>query len=260
MKNRSKLLKTLLYLSLSLVLLIMIGIGGFVIWAGNYSHAGINAILEMKSDNFVSVSETNDYILFLPNNPLKIDGKSTGYLFYPGGKVAAQAYSPILKAVSEAGYPTLIAKMPLNLAVFNINAADKIIAEFPDIRWVIGGHSLGGSMAAYYLYNKPDSLSGMILMGSYPAKSNNYRTAANQKLNSIPILSLFGNMDMGYLNILAYKELLPKSTEFIEIPGGNHAQFGDYGLQKGDGTATISPETQQNIAINAIIDFLSKIK
>jgi hypothetical protein len=43
----------------------------------------------------------------------------------------------------------------------------------------------------------------------------------------------------------------------VIIPGGNHAQFGDYGEQRGDPPATIGRGEQQDIAVGAILDFLA---
>ena len=39
-------------------------------------------------------------------------------------------------------------------------------------------------------------------------------------------------------------QYLPAGAVIQVIPGGNHAQFGSYGPQKGDGTALISPAEQ----------------
>ena len=44
----------------------------------------------------------------------------------------------------------------------------------------------------------------------------------------------------------------------VEIEGGNHAQFGNYGPQKGDLPATISAEEQQARTVAAIEEFLEE--
>jgi len=125
-----------------------------------------------------------------------------------------------------------------------------VFQDYPDTRWVLGGHSLGGSMAAYYAYEHPSESAGLILLGSYPAEGNDF----SQK--DMPILSIFGSNDMGIEEILKYKPLLPPSTIWLELKGGNHAQFGDYGPQKGDGGASLSREAQQAKTVEAITAFL----
>jgi hypothetical protein len=56
------------------------------------------------------------------------------------------------------------------------------------------------------------------------------------------------------------KNNLPSGAEFNIIKGGNHAGFGNYGPQKGDGKRTISREEQWRITANLINDFIRKNK
>lgn len=55
------------------------------------------------------------------------------------------------------------------------------------------------------------------------------------------------------------EENIDYTDNVIKIEGGNHAQFGNYGKQKGDLDATITAETQQNITVKAIADFLEEM-
>jgi pimeloyl-ACP methyl ester carboxylesterase len=141
--------------------------------------------------------------------------------------------------------------MPLSLAVFSPNKADKIIQAFPEVQnWAIGGHSLGGAMATNYCYSHPGVINALVLWASYPASSN---SLANR---SMKVLSIYGSEDGGLEGIEASRSLVPANTVWYLIEGGNHAQFGDYGRQGGDGNAWISAETQREIVVSVTADFL----
>jgi pimeloyl-ACP methyl ester carboxylesterase len=177
----------------------------------------------------------------------------TGLVFYPGGKVDYRAYAPYARAVATQGYLVVIARMPLNLAVFDSGEAGEVIKDYPQIKyWVVGGHSLGGSMAAHYTFQHPGRVQGLVLLASYPAGSDNLAHSG------VKVLSIFGTNDWlaTGLKIDAARPLLPADTRYVAIQGGNHAQFGNYGVQSGDHTATISREEQQQQAVDATINLL----
>ena len=162
------------------------------------------------------------------------------------------SYLPLMEKISEAGYTCILVKMPFNLAVFNVNAAEKIIKEFPDItNWYIGGHSLGGAMASSFAGNNTEKLKGLVLLGAYPA--------SDLSSTRLALLSIYGEHDQ-VLNKDKFeknKAYAPEDTLYIEIPGGNHAYFGSYGQQQGDGAAAITNEEQQGLTAEAIIEFIS---
>ena len=141
--------------------------------------------------------------------------------------------------------------MPFNLAVFDINAADGIIESFPEISsWGIGGHSLGGSMAASYASDKADEFNSLILLGAY--------STADLSKSNLSVLSVYGSEDK-VLNLEKYKKYrknLPADTDEVVIEGGCHAYFGAYGEQAGDGKATISPAEQITFTADKIADTL----
>ena len=167
---------------------------------------------------------------------------SAELIFYPGGKVEATAYLPLLNRLREGGITVALVKMPFNLAVFDINAADAVYDAVPGVsRWFIGGHSLGGAMASSYVEGNEDKLSGLILLGAYPVNDS-----------TIPTLCIYGSED-----IMLDKTKLAGVDNVLKIEGGNHAQFGNYGVQEGDGTAAISREEQQDIATEAMLAFLT---
>jgi predicted esterase len=243
-------MKKFRWLLILVIALLIIAIA-FVIWAENPLGPTAVATDALVSSSAVTVTETEWYT-FEPTNA----SPQTGFIFYPGGRVAEQSYAPALNRIAEAGFLVVLAPMPLNLAVFNANAADDIIAAYPGIQqWAIGGHSLGGSMAANYIYNHPQAVDGLVLWGSYPADNT---SLANL---DIEVVTIFGTLDnvSDPDRVANTKTLLPASAQFIPIEGGNHAQFGNYGEQVGDVPATITTQEQQNQAIEATIALLNAL-
>ena len=166
-------------------------------------------------------------------------------VFYPGGKVESTAYLPLLTALAEDGVDCFLVRMPLNMAFMDLNAVAAVQADYAYDRWYIGGHSLGGAMAAVYAAEHGEELSGLILLAAYATKPLDKHLA---------VLELHGSED-GVLNrdkLEQGRQYLPSSALAEELPGGNHAQFGDYGPQKGDGAATVSREEQTSWAVDRI--------
>lgn len=198
----------------------------------------------------VLIRETRDYIELRPASTL--DGR-TGFIFYPGGLVDPHAYIDLASqfAISGSGHHVVIAKMPANLAVLGAKAGMKILEEFPDKRWVIGGHSLGGVMACSMLARNSEGFDGLVLMASYASGSvdlSDWKGA---------VLSISASND-GVLDWEKYEEAkarLPGHSVYFNIAGGNHAGFGSYGTQKGDGEAEISLENQHQQIIEQIQNF-----
>ena len=213
-----------------LLTLILVCSAGFYIYASDYYHAKdyeVSNVDIKQQDNYTVYGDTNS---------------KTGFIFYPGGKV-----EPILTSLSEKGICVVLVEMPFNLAVLNSNAADKVMSKFNNIEnWYIGGHSLGGAMAASYAAKHQDNLKGVVLLAAYPTKELD-----------IPVLSIYGSED-GVLNREKYKDSIgmAKNLSEIIIDGGNHAQFGNYGEQSGDNKSKISSEKQWNQTTNEILNFI----
>jgi hypothetical protein len=188
---------------------------------------------------------------------LEPEGKPiAGFVFYPGGLVDPFAYAPLMKRVSDGGVLAVIVSMPLDLAVFGVGRADEVIAAYPDVKyWAIGGHSLGGAMACEYVAAHPEVFDGLVLLASYPAESTDLSAI------DVPTVLIYGTAD-GVSGDVFKDSLarLPGDTMRVEIVGGNHAQFGDYGPQKGDGTASISREQQQRLAAESILDLVTRLR
>jgi pimeloyl-ACP methyl ester carboxylesterase len=239
----------LLLAALSLLVVLVVG---FVIWGSTPSKPMPEAMAVIQSNSTVRVT-TGKWLVFQPANVQT----STGFIFYPGGHVDYRAYAPAAKAITEQGYLVVIVPMPLNLAVFNTGAALDVMTAYPGIQhWAVGGHSLGGSMAANFAHSHPGSVQGLVLWASYPAGSDNLSSSG------LRVLSISGTRDglSTPTKIEDSHALLPSDATFVPIQGGDHAQFGWYGPQPGDNPAAISREVQQAQIIQATVDFLKTLK
>lgn len=220
----------------------------FVVWASDASAPTEVALTALASDEQVSVNEENGWLVF---RPVEDPQTETGFIFYPGGKVDYRAYAPVLRLIAAKGFFVVVTPAPLNLAFFDVNAAARIQAAYPEVRsWFVGGHSLGGVAASSYAANHPE-IKGVVFWASYPANDM-------LKTNGTKAISIYGTNDglAGGGKIDESKALLPSDTQFIAIEGGNHAQFGSYGPQAGDNEATISPEEQWAQTAEATAGFL----
>ncbi|MBP2057503.1 hypothetical protein J2Z60_000674 [Lactobacillus colini] len=174
-------------------------------------------------------------------------------IFYPGALVTPNSYSIWAKKVAASGYTVKIVHFPLNMALLNINAAGSLVAKSE--KYVIGGHSLGGAMAARYAHNHNQQLKGIFFLASYPDQKGRLDTT------KLAALSITGSRD-GVLNWQKYntnKRYLPKNTQYVTIAGANHGNFGSYGQQKGDKKATISNAQQQNEIAKQLVKWLENI-
>lgn len=233
--------------AISIVALLLISlIIGASIYLGTYYHAdemGVEAYIEKSGAKVVEIDKRTT--AFVPDSP------RAGFIFYPGGKVEVDSYYPLMCELAKNDILAVSVKMPFNLAVFDINAGDGIKEHFPEVTsWYIGGHSLGGSMAASYLDKHREEYDGLILLGSY--------STVDFSDTSLGVLSIYGENDMvmNREKYESYKPNLPAPNEHI-IKGGNHAGFGMYGEQKGDGNLAISNEAQIKETADIISGFIN---
>ena len=214
-------------------------------YAADYYHADDAAAAAMSSAADVAVEQKGSILAFIPG------GAETGLIFYPGGKVEYTAYAPLMRALADNGVLCVLVRMPLNLAVLDVNAAGGIPEQYPQIRrWYIGGHSLGGSMAASHAAKNASAYDGLVLLASY--------STADLSASSLPVISIYGSED-GVLNREKYAEYrrnLPAAFEEHIIEGGCHAGFGCYGQQDGDGVPAITGEEQIIETVRLLTAFL----
>lgn len=220
---------------------------GFYIW----SQQTYGPSDELLNQIDVASLMDGDYVVVRATGEVK-----AGVIFYPGAKVENTAYSYYAKHLAEAGYDVFIPYMTLNFPLLDKGISGKIINENPVIKqWYVGGHSLGGVAAAMFVKEHEHLVDGLILFASYPSGGSDLSAS------DIDVLSLYAERDglTTVQNIEGSKQLLPASTRFVEIKGGNHAQFGLYGEQKGDEQATISALEQQQFIIDETVQWLHSL-
>ncbi|MBI9049365.1 MAG: hypothetical protein JEZ00_08095 [Anaerolineaceae bacterium] len=204
------------------------------------------------SDDLVEISNQPKLIALVPRDVIL----QRGIIFYPGARVDPVAYIPMLRSLAEEGIVVIIPKMPLNYAIFGINRTAEIQDAYPQVTcWIIAGHSLGGSMAAEYAKENSYRLDGIVFVASYPGK--------NTSLHGMDIQGLVirGTNDglVSEEEIDQVLENFPTDTKIVVLQGANHAQFGHYGVQRGDGQATMSAEEQDAATSLAILEFVGEL-
>jgi hypothetical protein len=222
----------------------------FTIWLF-YSYQAKNvpdSYLETSAE--ISVKDSDDYFLFEPRQ--KFDQV---FIFYPGAMVDPKAYVPLCRKISENGIKVYLIKMPWRLASkgYEIPKQLNLFADKTKT-YILSGHSQGGKMAAQFVKENPDLIQKLILIGTTHPRDI---SLAESK---IPIMKIYGSKDgvADEKTIFKNKAKLPPNTKFIKIEGANHAQFGYYGFQLGDDSATISREKQQEETLRHILNFISK--
>ncbi|UJF15442.1 alpha/beta hydrolase [Jeotgalibaca sp. MA1X17-3] len=246
LKEKNKYSKTSkIFLAIGFMLFLLFGI--VLGYLSDYYKASDEALAALQTTQTVEVSG-EDPIIFRPE---KQPEDEIGIIFYPGGKVDEKAYAPIMKQLAKEGYTVFVASVPFHLAVFDSNAAEGIIEDHPEIKeWYLAGHSLGGAMAAAYTNKTTQQIEGLILLAAYSAND-----LSSQEL---PVIIIYGSHDE-VLDVEKLKENqknLPLGAKEYVLEGGNHALFGNYGFQEGDGEATISASEQQEETVELIHSFI----
>lgn len=210
--------------------------GAFFLYVSDYYRAE-DIALEV-STQAANITVQDNLTILSPSAP-----SDTAMIFYPGAKVEAIAYLPLLEQIRQTGITCILVDMPFHMAIFDANAAEDVISRFPDVEhWYLAGHSMGGAMASQFAAGHADEIDGLILLGAYIY--GDYPPADT--------LTIYGSFNQSVEDKLTYTE------NVVEIEGGNHAQFGNYGPQKGDAPATISAQEQQKQTVEAIEAFLAE--
>lgn len=234
-------LKKKMFLMAAAGLILLVAVFFYI---NDYYHSDESVQGYLERNSAVSVTEVKDGLY------LDGPGEDIAMVFYPGAKVEYTAYLSLLNKLAVQGVDCFLVKMPCNLAFFGQDKAEELMETYDYEHWYLSGHSLGGAMAASYASGHLKSLEGLVLLAAYPTK--------DLKEESFSVVSIYGKED-GVLNMEKVEEgrkFMPDDYTEVCIEGGNHASFGNYGEQKGDGAAAISREEQQERAVEAILQMI----
>ncbi|GAA4722899.1 hypothetical protein GCM10023216_10310 [Isoptericola chiayiensis] len=217
----------------------------------------------LEPDDAVAVTESATTIELAPTG----EPSGTALLYQPGAKVEARAYAAVLRPLAEAGHTVVVVQQPLGIGFLATGAFDDARDARPEVdRWVLGGHSLGGVVAATQADDDASDegtsgdedavapVAGLLLHASYPAGDvSDTLTAA--------VASVSGSED-GLTTPAAIEDSradLPAGTTFTVVEGAVHAFFGDYGPQPGDGTPTIDHDDARQQISAASLRFMDAV-
>lgn len=241
-----------------LFMLILVSGIGFFWYVSDYYRADevAQSIYDEGQENGTIIVDSNLTTL-IPD-----ESNGVGIIFYPGAKVEDYAYVPLLNQLREEGFTVVLIDMPFHMAIFNVNAADDVFDIITEVEldddtdsvdlssdvvamvdveeWYIMGHSMGGAMASSYASDNEELFEGLILIGAYVYGDYDPENA----------LTIYGTFNSNLEENIDYTE------NIVIIEGGNHAQYGNYGKQDGDPDATITDVEQQEITIDAIVEFV----
>ena len=249
-QNKEEKLKIRKKRIITLLTVLILFVIGFFIWLSNGYSLQEDDMKYLQSNSKVEVTVEGEYTYFTPKNV----SATKGFIFYPGERVDSSSYAKLCNNVASYGYKVVAVDMPFNYANFGKNKATKVIEGNPEItKWMIGGDSLGGTVACEYAVNN-HKVEGIVLISSYPRD--------NIRELGFDVLSIWGSKDnvVDYKELINSKEQLPKDTKYVEIEGANHSQFANYGMYAGDEEALISSDEQMDITVRNIVNFLYNIQ
>lgn len=221
---------------------LFLGSSAFFVYANVTFQAERSAVESVASDPAISVDYSPGAVVMKPT------GQATGegLVFLAGAKVEPLSYAYKLSGLVDAGVTVVIVRPTLNLALFELRPFSDFTALAPEVSsWAVGGHSLGGVRACLYAGSDP-SVHGLVLFGSYCvndlSKSELWAVSVSGENDGLSTPD----------SILKYQANLPVSTAMVEIPGANHAAFGNYGVQPGDGESSISSPAMRAAITDAV--------
>ncbi len=229
------------------------GFMGWIVW--NMQAHGVPADA-WQSTSSVAVERGDHATAFLPVTP-QPDRPFVAFL--PGGAVDPDAYVPVVRALADEGWPVALVELPWRTA-FTDDARRELWRRVAAVqeRWargrplVLGGHSRGAALSAQFAAEHRTSVSALMLIATTHPRDHDLSQL------SIPVIKVSGTRDCVASEAAsrANAHLLPSATTWVSLDGANHAQFGYYGSQLGDCSATITREDQQRQLLNALLRWL----
>ena len=241
---------------------VTVGVGATVIfvgWSLLAYRASSEARVAVRGDSLVSVQHPSGAWSFVPA-PGRARA-SVGLLFFPGALVDPIAYAPLARAASEAGFVAHIVEVPRRGAFGGADDPDvweraraRMLEPGGPNRWVLSGHSRGAVIASGFASRPMEGLAGLILIGTSHPRD------VDLSALTVPVTKIAGTRD-GLASpdeVRANAHLLPTSTNWVWIDGGNHSQFGWYGFQPFDRFATVPAQEQHARMVQAVIATLRR--
>lgn len=230
---------------IALTVIVAILVAVLFVYSNDYYRSEVS-VEDYKDIQGINIEEFSDGLF--------IDGAgiNDAVIFYPGGKVEYTAYLPLCTQLAAEGVDCFLVEMPFHLAIFGSNKADVIMKKYAYDGWYLAGHSLGGAMAANYVADNVDKVDGLIMLAAYPTKA--------LVSEDLKVLSIYGNKDevLNRDKLIAGAEFVPEHYTEIGMGGANHAGFGNYGIQEGDGEATKEPKKQQEMTVQYIMRMINQ--
>lgn len=252
------------WLAAALVVAMLIGGAGFVAWALSPMGPSPQAEAALRSGDGVTFVRQGDWLVFHPTPPPgtalvpgTVYGVKTGFVIYPGARVDPRSYAPVARELAKRGFLVAIVPMGLNLPVVSPDRARDVMRAYPGIQaWAVGGHSLGGAMAARFVDRSPGGVGGLVLWAAYPPEGSRLADT------TLPAVCVYGTADglATPAKVDAAKRLMPRGVVVVPVDGGNHSQFGSYGTQPGDGEAVISAGEQRRQVVEATARLLFEVE
>jgi pimeloyl-ACP methyl ester carboxylesterase len=241
---------------------VTLGIGATIVFAGwsllAYRASGA-AKQALRGDERVVVERSEGLIRFTPAAGPEA---AVGLLFFPGALVDPVAYAPLGRAAAAAGFPAVIIPLPLRGAFGGAESpelyarADSLLRHSAaPARWVVGGHSRGAVVASTFASRPPRGFAGLLLVGS-----SHPRDVDLSRLE-VPVTKVAATRDglASRPEVEANAHLLPPTTRWVWIDGGNHSQFAWYGFQPGDRLADLPRTDQQRATVEAMLALLREV-
>jgi len=220
-----------------------------------------NSLSALTPSDEIEVSQKNNWLIFSP----KVKQPKTAFVIYPGARCDHLGYAPVMRRIAEHGFLVVSVGMPLKLSVFGKDKIEEVQKNFPEINlWVLGGHSLGGVMAAQYVKENPETIDGLLFWDSYTSKSADL-TEISMPIGQIYRSSLSMPMPPSFLT---NKKYLPSHTVYYPIVGGNHIDYGHFQFPE---WLTLPPEwfppekeaigreEQFSLVVSYTVDFLKRV-